>query len=187
MAAADGDPMQINDQYQDILGGAGPQPDFEAMHHQVQGLAEQLRRCANLPTVQGPAAIAQIIINHMDERFNQVNTQINQVNTQMNTRFDEVQQRLDASEQNAVARVQNSLLNDRNERLTPLVDPLTNDPITNFPTTPAHIDGLNIGALNPLLIALRKSLAGNIARKRQRLRIAIGLTPMRRTTTETGA
>ncbi|KAL9095012.1 MAG: hypothetical protein Q9165_002614 [Trypethelium subeluteriae] len=194
MAAADGDPLQMNAQYQEILSAtAGPQPNFEAMNDHVQGLGEQLQRCSNLPTVRGPAALVQIIIAHMDGRFNrvdtqidQVNTQINQVNTRLNTGFEEIRQRLDASEQNAVARVQNSLLNHRHETLTPLVNPLTNGPIANFPITSAHIDELDLDAINLQLTTLGKSIVGNMPQKRQRLRIAIGLTPTRRTVTTTG-
>lgn len=83
------------------------------------------------------------------------------------------------SDHNAVARTQNSLLMNPYAELTPLHAPATNEAIPGFPDTPEDIDTMSMASLNSILSAMGQSVGGNLNMKRQRMRIAIGLTAVR--------
>lgn len=48
-------------------GALGPQPDFDIMADHLSEIAEHIRRCSNIPTVQGNKVILQAITEMRSE------------------------------------------------------------------------------------------------------------------------
>ena len=61
----------------------------------------------------------------------------------------------------------------------PLRNPATNADIPDFPATPRAIDELQTPAMNALLDALGIGTGGQLASKKQRVRITVGLPAVR--------
>ncbi|KAI9665736.1 MAG: hypothetical protein M1821_003670 [Bathelium mastoideum] len=168
---------------QDSFAAAAPQPDFAALSGHAQGLATQFERVANIPGLRDLQTLAETITVHMDSRFDSLNGRLDSLTAQLN----EIKTQLKTSDQNSLARIQNSHLSNPRDRLTPLMNPMTNEEIVNFPTTSEDINSLSHTELGRLLATLGASHAGSNAQKIQNLRVALGLSQVRQSVTTTKA
>ncbi|KAL2402922.1 hypothetical protein ABEF93_006038 [Exophiala dermatitidis] len=179
----------------------GPQPDAGRIVHHIHGIAEEFTKLSNVPALAEGNAVAQLAAQ-MNAQFAQMNAQMNaqfarindrfaqiddrfaQMNTHFSQRFDQLDNKIDtlttrviANDHNASARVQNSFLTRSSDRLTPLMNPSTNNFIEWFPAKSGDIPNMEDQRIDSVLHALGLPTNGRIEAKEQRLRQYIGLRP----------
>ncbi|KXT09575.1 hypothetical protein AC579_719 [Pseudocercospora musae] len=155
-------------------------PDLPALADASQIVTDNFRRFANLPAVDGGAAILTAV-NSLQEQVQQIQQQMAQMQQQMAQMQQQMQQmetriltRISSSDANNLARLANSQLTSPQHGLIPLRS-TTNTLIDNFPATPAALATLSQASLTNLLTALGEDPNGSIGVKRQRFRRALGL------------
>ncbi|OAP55637.1 hypothetical protein AYL99_09789 [Fonsecaea erecta] len=170
----------------------GPQPNIDRMEQCFHDGLQELVKFRNVP----PLAEGSLLLNAIRELGTQLNARITDLTTQFNTRFDQMDRRFEemdrkfeemdrkfdhlserilANDFNNVARVQNSFLSRPTDRLSPLVNPKTNEPIDDFPAKGQDITSLSDEHLHSVLAALGLPSNGQRTAKERRLRQYIGL------------
>ncbi|KZF24581.1 hypothetical protein L228DRAFT_266905 [Xylona heveae TC161] len=165
------------------------QPNFARIAEHHRGLAEELSKCSNLPSVDTGAALAQTLTSIMTE-LRDMNRSLNRRMDDMDRRMDErfgnlqremrqgfhdMQLRIKTVDSNNISRLVNSQIVSNTTDLAPLCALQTGDPIEGFPQTPSEIARLSSQQINSILRALEIDTAGTIDAKRQRLRLYLGL------------
>ncbi|KAF4310472.1 hypothetical protein GTA08_BOTSDO12640 [Botryosphaeria dothidea] len=135
-------------------GALGPQPDFDIMADHLSEIAEHIRRCSNIPTVQGNKVILQAIT----EMRSELRRDIAELRTELRRDINEL----------------------RTEHLSPLHSLLSNQQIPDFPETLSDIDALGAHPLDALLNHLDVPSPPTVAEKRAAFKKAIGVLEMRK-------
>ncbi|KAK6440823.1 hypothetical protein LTR95_002950 [Oleoguttula sp. CCFEE 5521] len=89
--------------------------------------------------------------------------------------IEKLETRTKAVNANNIARVANSQLTSSDEKLLPLVSLKTGKPLENFPTTSKGLEKLNLVHIDQFLTALEAERSGGEAKRRETLRVQIGL------------
>ncbi|KIW14492.1 hypothetical protein PV08_07276 [Exophiala spinifera] len=177
------------------------EPDWGKVSEALHTAGTEIGKLENLPLIKhGEAVVAKIdsmsqemqdmkqeaqdvkqemqdMKRAMAEQFARVEAKFDLLIQEMRTGFQSLSTRITATDTNAVIRNQNSFLGALSDQLVPLVNPLTNTPVANFPASIADINKLDEDETDALLKQLNQQTADGttLAGKKRQLKMYIGL------------
>ncbi|KAL1633437.1 hypothetical protein SLS58_011068 [Diplodia intermedia] len=155
----------------------GPPPDFDVLARDVHSLMAQLARLGNL---EGLGERVTGMGNDLDHQLGEISRRLGEIDRRLtaveHTQLWLQQQQL-TLDRNNQARIFNGHVREQGEELAPLYSVRTHDPIPNFPTTIARLDGLRSPDMRPMLEHMNVSPDGTDTHIRWALGQAFGLLP----------
>ncbi|KAL0253321.1 hypothetical protein SLS55_010294 [Diplodia seriata] len=155
----------------------GPPPDFAVLARDAHSLMTQLTRLGSLAGLSDSVADMR---NDLNRQFGEISRRLAEIDRRLtaveHTQLWLQQQQL-TLDRNNQARIFNGHVREQGEELAPLYSVRTHDPIPNFPTTIARLDGLRSPDMRPMLEHMNISPEGTDTHIRWVLGQAFGLLP----------